>query len=177
MRKPLPLPNGSESLLKAKLKQAKTKSEYQRVLCVFLRATTDLNPEHIAEMLSWNTGTVRRIQSEFIRKGDSIFCISDRGGRHNQHLTIEQEDSFLAPFIEAAHAGGVIVATDIKRDTRNWSGGKFRNRRYTVCWLVMIGDRLFQGPDIRKQTLLFRRLLKKLCRNGYRRNKSKAWKL
>jgi hypothetical protein len=124
MRKPLPLPNGSESLLKAKLKQAKTKSEYQRVLCVFLRATTDLNPEHIAEMLSWNTGTVRRIQSEYIRKGDSIFCISDRGGRHNQHLTIEQEDSFLAPFIEAAHAGGVIVATDIKKGYEELVGRK-----------------------------------------------------
>lgn len=115
MRKLLPLPDGSESLLKAKLKQAKTRSEYQRVLCVFLRATTDLNPAQIAEMLSWNTGTVRRIQSEFIRNGDSIFCVSDRGGRHNQHLTIEQEDSFLAPFIEAAHAGGMIVATDIKK--------------------------------------------------------------
>ena len=124
MRKPLPLPNGSESLLKAKLKQAKTKSEYQRVLCVFLRATTDLNPERIAEMLSWNTGTVRRIQSEYIRKGDSIFCISDRGGRHNQHLTIEQEDSFLAPFIEAAHAGGVIVATDIKKRYEELVGRK-----------------------------------------------------
>lgn len=124
MRKPLPLPSGSESLLKAKLKQAKTKSEYQRILCVFLRATTDLNPEHIAEMLSWNTGTVRRIQSEFIRKGDSIFCISDRGGRHNQHLTIEQEDSFLTPFIEAAHAGSVIVATDIKRGYEELVGRK-----------------------------------------------------
>jgi hypothetical protein len=124
MRKPFPLPNGSESFLKEKLKQAKTKSEYQRVLCVFLRATTDLKPEHIAEMLSWNTGTVRRIQSEFIRKGDSIFCISDRGGRHNQHLTIEQEDSFLAPFIEAAHEGGVIVATDIKKRYEELIGRK-----------------------------------------------------
>jgi hypothetical protein len=124
MRKPLPMPNGTESLLKAKLKQSKTKSEYQRVLCVFLRATTDLNPEHIAEMLSWNTGTVRRIQSEYIRKGDSIFCISDRGGRHNQHLTIEQEDSFLAPFIEAAHAGSVIVATDIKKRYEELVGRK-----------------------------------------------------
>lgn len=124
MRKPLQLPNGSESLLKAKLKQAKTKSEYQRVMCAFLRATTDLNPEQIAEMLSWNTGTVRRIQSEFIRKGDSIFCLSDRGGRHNQHLTIEEEDRFLAPFIKAAQVGGVIVATDIKQKYEELVGRK-----------------------------------------------------
>ena len=124
MRKPLPLPNGTESLLKVNLRQAKTKSEYQRVLCVFLRAKTDMNPEQIAEMLSWNTGTVRRLQSEFIRKGDSTFCISERGGRHNQHLTIEQEDSFLAPFIEAAHAGGVIVATDIKKKYEELVGRK-----------------------------------------------------
>ena len=115
MRNPSPMPNGSESLLKERLKQAKTRSAYQRVLCVFLRATTDLNPAQIAEILSWHTGTVRRIQSEYIRNGDSIFCVSDRGGRHNQHLTIEEEDRFLAPFIEAAHAGGVIVATDIKK--------------------------------------------------------------
>ena len=124
MRKPLPLPNGSEALLKARIKQAKTKSEYQRVLCLFLRAKTELNPEQIAEMLGWNIGTVRRIQSEFIRKGDSVFCISDRGGRHNQHLTIEEEDRFLAPFIEVAHAGGVIVATDIKRKYEELVGRK-----------------------------------------------------
>ena len=124
MRNPLPLPNGSESLLKERLKQAKTRSEYQRVLCVFLRAKTDLNPKQIAEMLSWNTGTVRRIQSEFIRKGDSIFCISDRGGRHNQHLTIEAEDRFLAPFIKAAQVGGVIVATDIKQKYEELVGRK-----------------------------------------------------
>jgi Winged helix-turn helix len=124
MRNPSPLPNGSISLLKERLKQAKTRSEYQRVLCVFLRATTDLNPEQIAEMLSWNTGTVRRIQSEFIRKGDSIFCISDRGGRHNQHLTIEEEDRFLAPFIKAAQVGGVIVATDIKQKYEELVGRK-----------------------------------------------------
>lgn len=48
MRNPSPLPNGLESLLKEGLKQAKTKSGYQLVLCVFLRATTDLNPEQIA---------------------------------------------------------------------------------------------------------------------------------
>ncbi|MEN6358876.1 MAG: helix-turn-helix domain-containing protein, partial [Smithella sp.] len=71
-----------------RLKQAKTKSEYQRALCVFHRATTGLNPQQIADMLSWNTGTVRRIQSEFIRKGDSIFCISDRGGRHGHQTEI-----------------------------------------------------------------------------------------
>jgi hypothetical protein len=124
MRNPSPLPHGSESLLKERLKQAKTRSEYQRVLCVFLRATTDLNPEQIAEMLSWNTGTVRRIQSEYIRKGDSIFCISDRGGRHNQHLTIEEEDRFLTPFINAAQVGGVIVATDIKQKYEELVGRK-----------------------------------------------------
>jgi hypothetical protein len=124
MRKPLPLPVGAEALLKERIKQTKTKSEYQRVLCLFLRAKTELNPEQIAEMLGWNTGTVRRIQSEFIRKGDSIFCISKRGGRHNQHLTIEQEDRFLAPFIEAAHAGGVIVATDIKKKYEELVGRK-----------------------------------------------------
>jgi Winged helix-turn helix len=124
MRNPLPLPNGSESLLKERLKQAKTRSEYQRVLCVFLRAKTDLNPKQIAEMLSWDTGTVRRIQSEFIRKGDSIFCISDRGGRHNQHLTIEAEDRFLTPFIKAAQVGGVIVATDIKQKYEELVGRK-----------------------------------------------------
>ena len=124
MRKPLPLPDGSESLLKERLKQAKTKSEYQRVLCLLLRATTQLNPDKISEMLDWNVGTVRRIQSEFIRKGDSIFSIAERGGRHNQHLTIEEEDRLLAPFMEAARAGGVIVATDIKKQYEEVVGRK-----------------------------------------------------
>jgi hypothetical protein len=124
MRPPLPLPEGSEELLRTRIKQAKTKSEYQRVLCLFLRVKTDLNPEEIAEILGWNTGTVRRIQSEFIRKGDSIFNVSERGGRHNQRLTIKQEDGFLAPFIDVAHEGGVIVATDIKKKYEEIVGRK-----------------------------------------------------
>lgn len=124
MRKPLPLPDGSEALLKARLKKAKTKSEYQRVLCLLLRATTQLNPEQIAGMLGWNVGTVRRIQSEFIRKGEDIFSTAERGGRHNQHLTIEEEGRLLAPFMEAARGGGVIVATDIKKQYEEVVGRK-----------------------------------------------------
>lgn len=115
MRKPQPLPEGSEKSLRLRLKSAKTKSEYQRVLCLWLRAKTNLPTEDVAEILGWHVGTVRRIQSDFIRKGQQIFELSERGGRHRQNLTIEEEDHFLFPFLESAQSGGIIIVTELKR--------------------------------------------------------------
>ncbi len=124
MRKPQPLPEGSEELLRVRLKRTKTKSEYQRVLCLWLRAKTNVPTEDVAEMLGWHVGTVRRIQSDFIRKGQQVFEISERGGRHHQNLTIEEEDRFLSPFLESARSGGVIIMTEMKKAYEKLIGRK-----------------------------------------------------
>ena len=115
MRKPNPLPDGTAERLKELLKQAKTKSEFQRIQAVYLRAATSMTTESIAEATGWHPGTVRNVQSGFLRQGEAIFQVSPRGGRHRENLSVEEEDDLLAPFLAAATAGGVIVVSGIKK--------------------------------------------------------------
>lgn len=115
MRKPNPLPDGTAERLKKLLKQAKTKSEFQRIQAVYLRAATSMTPEAIADATGWHPGTVRNVQSGFLRKGETIFQVSPRGGRHRENLSVEEEDGLLAPYLAAATAGGVIVVSGIKK--------------------------------------------------------------
>ena len=115
MRKPNPLPDGTAERLKELLKQAKTKSEFQRIQAVYLRAATSMTTESIAEATGWHPGTVRNVQSGFLRQGEAIFQVSPRGGRHRENLSVEEEDGLLSPFLAAATAGGVIVVSGIKK--------------------------------------------------------------
>jgi hypothetical protein len=80
---PTTLPDGTAERLKSLLKQAKRKSEFQRIQAVYLRAATAMTPEEIADALVWKPGTVRNIHSAFLRKGDKAFqlCVAADTGR------------------------------------------------------------------------------------------------
>src|SRR5664279_5333746 len=98
MRRPKSFPEGTIEHLKSLLKQAKTKSEFQRIQAVYLRVATSMAPEDIADALGWHPGTVRNVQSAFLRKGEEAFQVTLRGGRHRENLSIEEENALLAPF-------------------------------------------------------------------------------
>ena len=67
MCRPTLLPEETAEHLKLLLKQAKTKSEFQRIQAVYLRVATNMKIEDIADALGWHPGTVRNIQSAFLR--------------------------------------------------------------------------------------------------------------
>jgi transposase len=114
MRRPTSIPEETAEHLKLLLKQAKSKSEFQRIQAVYLRVATNMKTEDIADALGWHPGTVRNVQSAFLRKGTETFHVAIRGGRHRENLSIEEEDALLAPFLSNAAQGGVIVVSEIK---------------------------------------------------------------
>jgi len=114
MRNPTSFPEGTAERLKTLLKQAKSKSEFQRIQAVYLRVATKMTPEDIAATLAWHPGTVRNIHSAFLRSGEEAFQISSRGGRHRENLSISEEDELLEQFLNIAGDGGVIVVSSIK---------------------------------------------------------------
>src|ERR1700712_6121614 len=85
-----------------RLKQASTHAEYQRIQCVLIRATLGSSAAQIAGLLGWSTATVHVLHSRWSMEGDAIFDARGRGGRHHQHLSPEQEQELLAPFVERA---------------------------------------------------------------------------
>jgi hypothetical protein len=58
MRTPQPLSAGAAERLAALLKEAKSKAEYQRIQCVWLRAALGLRAAQIALALGWQVGSV-----------------------------------------------------------------------------------------------------------------------
>jgi transposase len=115
MRIPAPFPENSRELIGNSLKRAKTKSEFQRVQCIWLRITLGLAAEQIAEAIGWHVDTVRHVQSHYLRRGEIALKISGKGGRLRENMTVKEETQFLAPFFHTAESGGILVATDIKR--------------------------------------------------------------
>lgn len=114
MRHPTSFPEGTAERLKMLLKQAKSKSEFQRIQAVYLRVATSMTPEEIAVALAWHPGTVRNIHSAFLRSGESAFQVSSRGGRHRENLSLAEENELLDQFLNIASDGGVIVVSSIK---------------------------------------------------------------
>jgi transposase len=101
--------------LAERLKRAQSQSEYQRIQCVLIRATLGSTAKEIAQLLGWATSTVYVIHSRWAKEGEAIFDLRARGGRHNQHLTSEQEADLLAPFIKLATGGEMLHVSEIKK--------------------------------------------------------------
>jgi transposase len=114
MRTPQPLPEGAAERLAALLKDAKSKAEYQRIQCVWLRAALGLRAAQIATASGWQVGSVRQVHSDYLRQGEAVLQDKPSGGRHHQNLTVEQEKEWLLPFLEQAEAGGVLVVAPVQ---------------------------------------------------------------
>lgn len=99
--------------LAERLKVAQKHSEFQRIQCVLIRATLGSSAAEIARLLGWSVATVHILHSRYTREGEALFDLKAKGGRRNQYLTPEEEVEFLAPFIEKAAKGGVLVVTEI----------------------------------------------------------------
>ena len=100
--------------LTARLKQARTIAEFQRIQCVLMRAATDCSASQIAQVLGWATATVHITHSRWSREGEALFELKGKGGRRSQNLSVEEEAEVLAPFVEQATAGNVLKAADIQ---------------------------------------------------------------
>ena len=114
MRKPRPISSEAKESLRELLEETKTKADFRRVLCVWLRAGLGMSSNEVAEAIGYNNGTVRRIQARYLREGASSLSGKGRGGRRYGNMNVDQEAHFLTGFIEKAKAGGVIVVSEIK---------------------------------------------------------------
>lgn len=96
------------------LAQTGTKADFQRVQCVWLRATLDLDHLQTAQAVGLSPATVRIVQSRYLKAGAAALAAKPRGGRRRENLTIAQEDRLLGDFLDKAKAGGVLVVAEIK---------------------------------------------------------------
>jgi hypothetical protein len=111
MRKPPPLPEGSKEKLRAALKRARTKGQYQKVLCLWMRAALDMTSDRIAVALGMSGTGVRKIQARWLLMGDALFKEPGKGGAHRRHLTIVAEREFLDRLLKEALPANAMMNT------------------------------------------------------------------
>src|ERR1035441_9722440 len=99
MRPPRSLPEGSVERLEQALRGARSKAEFQRVQCVWLRAALGLNANQVAQALGWPPPSVRRLQAQVLQQGEGFLERRERGGRRHQNLTREEEARLLQSFL------------------------------------------------------------------------------
>jgi len=114
MRPARPLSEAQQQRLGTLLRQAKTKADFQRIQCLWLRATLKLTSAETALAVGWSQSSVKNIQSRYLREGEHVLLGKGRGGRRYSNLTWQKEDELLSSFLAKARAGGVLVVGEIK---------------------------------------------------------------
>jgi len=114
MRPPKPISEEKQESLEKLLKETKTKADFQRVQCLWLRAKCEMNSYQVAIAVGLSSGRVRQIQSRYFKMGESDLIGVGRGGRRNENLTLVEEDQLLARFVDKSKTGGVLVASEVK---------------------------------------------------------------
>jgi transposase len=110
-----PMPEGMVERLAPLLKAAHSKAEYQRVQCVWLRATLGLTSQQIAAALGWQASSVRHVQARYFHEGEDSLCDQPHGGRYHAHLTRQEEQELLAPFLTRAEQGEIVIAAPVQQ--------------------------------------------------------------
>ena len=115
MRPARSIPEGSVERIEQALRGARSKAEFQRVQCVWLRAALGLNANQVAQALGWRATSVRRLQAQFLRQGEGFWERPERGGRRHQNLTQEEETNLLQSFLPAAEQGGLLEVRRVQQ--------------------------------------------------------------
>lgn len=106
-------PTDADARVPALLQQVADAGAYRRLLCVKL-ALEGQSAGQIAAALGWHPNSVQRVWSRYRAEGEVALLGRPCGGRRHAHLTPEEEDALLAPFLAEAEAGGVLVAGPIR---------------------------------------------------------------
>lgn len=115
MRPPQSFPEGSVDQLRDGLKQARSKAEFQRVQCLWLRAVLGLNANQVARAVGWHPTSVRRLQARYLHEGQAVLKGPGRGGRRHENLTLPEEQRLLEGFLARAEQGGMLEVSQVKR--------------------------------------------------------------
>ena len=110
--------SGRDVLEKAKdcLKQARTVEELRQAQAVVLPLVFGLTLPETAQAIGVSVGWACRLRTRFVREGESNApSRAECGGRRRQNMSHEEEAAFLAPFLDQAKTGGVLVVGAIKR--------------------------------------------------------------
>ncbi len=97
------------------MSKAKTLEGLRKLQAVILPLEYGLTLEQTAQATGVSVGWISQLRNRFIQE-DGRFDDErpKRGGRYRQNMNREEEERFLAPFLEKASKGGILVVSEIK---------------------------------------------------------------
>lgn len=107
---------GHEALkqAEAQLIRAKTVEQLRQAQAVILPLSYGLSLEQTAGILGISVSWTCKLRTRFAR-GEMANPEAKRTHRPRQNMSTDEEAAFLAPFLEKASAGGILVVGEIKR--------------------------------------------------------------
>ena len=97
------------------VESAKTLQQLRQGQAILIPALTGASMEATARILGLGRNQVCVMRRKFREQGGTTYSDKDRrGGRHRELLNPDEEKAFLAPWLEQAKNGGVIVVPPIQ---------------------------------------------------------------
>ena len=88
MRPQRPISEKGKESLRTLLKRTKTRSDFMRVQCVWLRAAFGMPSDQVALSIGFSPATVKKIWSQYFNEGEGALIGKGRGGRRRYNLSI-----------------------------------------------------------------------------------------
>ena len=114
MRPQRPISEDATDSLGKLLKKTKTKADFQRVQCMWLRAAFSMSSDQVALAVGLSSATVKKQWSQYFLGGEGTLIGQGRGGRRRANLSLEEEKKMLGQFFTKAKSGEILVVNEVK---------------------------------------------------------------
>ena len=114
MRPQRPINEKAKESLSELLRRTKTKADYQRVQCIWLRAVFGMTSDQVGLAVGFSPSTVKKLWSQYFSEGEEVLIGLGRGGRRRANFSLEEEKTLLTHFFEKAKRGEVLVVGEVK---------------------------------------------------------------
>lgn len=102
-------------LLLMQQKKVTNVREWKQTEAIWLREKLHMSGEQVAQALNYRLQTVHLLWHTWLHRGMSLFTEKrSPGGRNNAHMSREEEERFLAVFLEKAESGGIVTIREMK---------------------------------------------------------------
>jgi transposase len=122
MRTRKPFPDHTAADAAQLMKERRRAPDYRRFQVVYLAAGKQQSDEQISHITGYSVSRIRAFLAQCRRDGVASLREKPRGGRRYETMTFAEEAAFLAPFIELASHGGVLVVNDMYTTLKKHTG-------------------------------------------------------
>jgi len=151
--------SGREFLAKAKemLAKAQSAGELRQAQALILPLEYGFSIEQVAAVTGVSRGWACQLRTRFIRNAKNPAPAAPKhGGRRRENMSREEESAFLAPFLDKAAKGNILIVNEIKHALDAQLGRKVAlasvyNLLHRHNWRKLAPDKKHPQTDLEAQ--------------------------